>query len=474
MATLEREWTEQYLEYYVKKYLEEYEESTSDTSEGSDYSMMDWDFQKKGNDPTIKTAFSKDLSESMQPFGLQSANEKGALRAIKARGLALSAIILQTGLFVVDLPSGGESFSWMDVSNVPGSEEGRISEYISKGHKTESHRGRKAHNVYVYKGLMPLVKLKMFESTQHYLEHPFSTTKSVKYKESLTFPAVSLCNLNDMRHSRMVGRPRYKLVKTNRIGPQHALELTINIEFWDYYDDAVQSGIHLILHGQEETPVTMEGFRISPGFITYAEVKKTQRRNLPSPYKTQCGSLKLKYFKGYSRNLCWLEQLTDDVVGHCGCKDWFMPGDYKVCSLTELEMCLWSRWVDFDKYKKYSCPLPCVIDSFTTKTSFSRFPTHDGSESMAKELNLNGTSRDNHKFLSDNFLKVVIYYGDLSYEYLEQKPSYDLLVFLGDIGGQIGLFVGASVLTFFEFIDCFLMCIHARFFEIFRPRETQL
>ena len=191
-----------------------------------------------------------------------------------------------------------------------------------------------------------LLVQKMFESTQHYLEHPFSTTKSVKYKESLTFPAVSLCNLNDMRHSRMVGtklhkliierqqniskqlsgneymntirqanhrlesmlysctmdgvkctsddfslfyhkqgdkcftfnsgRPRYKLVKTNRIGPQHALELTINIEFWDYYDDAVQSGIHLILHGQEETPVTMEGIRISPGFITYAEVKKTQ------------------------------------------------------------------------------------------------------------------------------------------------------------------------------------------------------
>lgn len=32
----------------------------------------------------------------------------------------------------------------------------------------------------------------------------------------------------------------------------------------------------------------------------------------------------------------------------------------------------------------------------------------------------------------DNFLKIVVYYGDLSYEYLEQKPTYDLLVFLGN------------------------------------------
>ena len=54
------------------------------------------------------------------------------------------------------------------------------------------------------------------------------------------------------------------------------------------------------------------------------------------------------------------------------------------------------------------------------------------------------------------------------------KASYKEVFFAGDIGGQIGLFVGASALTFFEFIDCFFMCIHARFFEIFRPRETQL
>ena len=38
----------------------------------------------------------------------------------------------------------------------------------------------------------------------------------------------------------------------------------------------------------------------------------------------------------------------------------------------------------------------------------------------------------NLAFLSrDNFLKIMVYYGDLSYEYLEQKPTYDLLVFLG-------------------------------------------
>ena len=67
-------------------------------------------------------------------------------------------------------------------------------------------------------------------------------------------------------------------------------------------------------------------------------LRTLQRRNLPSPYKTQCGSLQLKYFKGYSMHLCWLEKLTDHVVSLCNCKDWFMPG---TCSCFYYYQKLW-------------------------------------------------------------------------------------------------------------------------------------
>ncbi len=189
---------------------------------------------------------------------------------------------------------------------------------------------------------------KMFESTQNYLNYPFSTTRSMRITSDLEFPAVSLCNLNDMRYSQMLGtklheiiksqnfnisgqlsgneykqtirsanhklenmlydcridgrkcsskdftpfyhkqgdkcytfnsgKPGYELIKVNNVGPNHALQLTINIEFWDYYVDVLESGVKLILHGQEETPVTMEGIVVSPGFITYVELKKQKVR----------------------------------------------------------------------------------------------------------------------------------------------------------------------------------------------------
>ena len=36
-----------------------------------------------------------------------------------------------------------------------------------------------------------------------------------------------------------------------------------------------------------------------------------------------------------------------------------------------------------------------------------------------------------NQFYRDNYLKFYIYYEELSYELMEQKPSYDLMVLLG-------------------------------------------
>eukprot|EP00794_Sanderia_malayensis_P005607 gene5607-6297_t len=488
MGIFNHKWTEEHVEEYVQKYMEDYDDETvTEYSESSED-----DFNARNN-------------TDLQAFLDTEAAKERRVRQKKADKYFKSMVRHST--------FHGLQFCFK-----------------------KEHPLRRLFWIVLLLLCNGLLLQKMFESTRHYLSFPFSTTKTVVFEKALEFPAVSLCNLNDMRHSQMIGtklhemikrrdynfsgqlsgdeyqrtirtanhklenmlydcrmdgrkctskdftlfyhkqgdkcytfnsgQSGYKVIKVNKLGLQHALELTINIEFWDYYDDAVQSGVHLILHGQEETPVQMQGIVASPGFITYVELKKQKIKSLPAPYKTHCGSLKLNYFKGYSMHLCWLEKLTDYVVGHCGCKDWFMPGNYDVCSLKKLETCLWAKWVEFDKFKLYSCPLPCVVDSYIAKTSFSRFPVHQKSDEIAKHFKRNGTLAENHHFTRENFLRLIIYYGDLSYEYLEQKPTYDLLVFLGDIGGQIGLFVGASVLTFFEFVDCFVMCIYSRFFQV--------
>lgn len=76
--------------------------------------------------------------------------------------------------------------------------------------------------------------------------------------------------------------------------------------------------------------------------------------------------------------------------------------------------------------------------------------------------------KDVKQFMRDNLLRVIIFYEDLSYERQEQQPSYDTLVWLGDIGGQIGLFIGAGAMSYFEFIDCLALVIYAKFLQKFK------
>ena len=43
------------------------------------------------------------------------------------------------------------------------------------------------------------------DSINLYFQHPFSTTSTIEYKNNLTFPAISFCNLNDFRFSKING-----------------------------------------------------------------------------------------------------------------------------------------------------------------------------------------------------------------------------------------------------------------------------
>ncbi|ELU13132.1 hypothetical protein CAPTEDRAFT_202570 [Capitella teleta] len=64
-------------------------------------------------------------------------------------------------------------------------------------------------------------------------------------------------------------------------------------------------------------------------------------------------------------------------------------------------------------------------------------------------------------FISKNFLRLDIYFGELKYESVEQKRDYDIGTLFSEIGGYMGLLIGGSAITIVEFLDliiynCFL------------------
>ncbi|KAG9340601.1 hypothetical protein JZ751_021156 [Albula glossodonta] len=79
--------------------------------------------------------------------------------------------------------------------------------------------------------------------------------------------------------------------------------------------------------------------------------------------------------------------------------------------------------------------------------SFVRIPSKASAKYLAKKFN------KSEQYIADNILVLDIFFEALNYETIEQKKAYDLAGLLGDIGGQMGLFIGASILTILELFD---------------------
>ena len=59
----------------------------------------------------------------------------------------------------------------------------------------------------------------------------------------------------------------------------------------------------------------------------------------------------------------------------------------------------------------------------------------------------------------NNFLNVDIYYKELSVEEIQQQPAFQFLSLLSEIGGFLGLLLGASVLTVCEVVDFIVITV---------------
>lgn len=73
-----------------------------------------------------------------------------------------------------------------------------------------------------------------------------------------------------------------------------------------------------------------------------------------------------------------------------------------------------------------------------------------------------------HLLCRNNFVQVDIFYQELSSEEIEQKVAFDFPSLLSEIGGLLGLLLGASVLTVCEILDFVALMLVYKF----RPKTT--
>lgn len=112
------------------------------------------------------------------------------------------------------------------------------------------------------------------------------------------------------------------------------------------------------------------------------------------------------------------------------------------------------------------CPVPCDSIPFNPMLSYAAFPSNNFIASGIEEHGISNVTPDLLKraqeIMSQNQLELRVYFQELNYQVIEEIPAYEYESLLGEIGGQVGLCVAASLLTVLEFFDVIIAIVGIR------------
>ncbi|XP_070127462.1 acid-sensing ion channel 1 isoform X8 [Equus przewalskii] len=217
-------------------------------------------------------------------------------------------------------------------------------------------------------------------------------------------------------------------------------------------ETSFEAGIKVQIHSQDEPPfIDQLGFGVAPGFQTFVSCQEQRQLiYLPPPWGTcKAVTMDSDFFDSYSITACRIDCETRYLVENCNCRMVHMPGDAPYCTPEQYKECA-DPALDFlvEKDQEYCvCEMPCNLTRYGKELSMVKIPSKASAKYLAKKFN------KSEQYIGENILVLDIFFEVLNYETIEQKKAYEIAGLLGDIGGQMGLFIGASILTVLELFD---------------------
>ncbi|XP_032220870.1 acid-sensing ion channel 1C [Nematostella vectensis] len=253
------------------------------------------------------------------------------------------------------------------------------------------------------------------------------------------------------------GVNRSYVQRVSEAGRNNRLEFHLEAHPEEYYGPYSYEGIgfKIAVHDQSYVPnMDQEGYDITAGFYTNVRVKRYKEKSLPHPYKTNCGERKLEYYERYSRSACILECQAREFVRKTKCRIIGFPPikvirDVPFCSVLKIETGLTYMYYNWNT-NQCDCPKPCVEISYSAQMSLLQYPTPSLVREIRKSFN---DTEDYINNMRANSVIVSIFYETLLTDVFEEKNDYDISRFGSDLGGNLGLFLGCSLLTLVEFFD---------------------
>ncbi|XP_071088605.1 epithelial sodium channel subunit beta-like [Haliotis cracherodii] len=270
------------------------------------------------------------------------------------------------------------------------------------------------------------------------------------------------------------------VAKVRVTGSENNLLMYVKVDQSNYVlGSQLSAGMKVILHDPCTHPdAARTSFLAAPGSTTNAVVQRSTYQYLPPPYQalknrtcvdTLAPSFNntLQYFDTYTYENCLRECITEMTYGECGC---ITPSDNgtigQYCSIHNFTTCYGPVYEYVMRnatiQKECACQLPCSFATYDVKVSASKYPS-DVSVNMLLDLKI----APDEEYIRENYLEIRISYADLVVQSTEQIPRYTTETIIGNLGGQMGICLGASILTLTELGEFLLfLCL-----TIFRRRK---
>ena len=236
-------------------------------------------------------------------------------------------------------------------------------------------------------------------------------------------------------------------------GIRYGLKLVLNIHQEKRPSFNGKSGVKIVVHDRKDIArPNLYGIAVPPGYAIDIGVHREITRDETS--EAECiDGMDLPFFPSdkydYSQFACRENAVAENTAksSKCGCiiepdRPSSSYATTRNCTFGDA-CCLLREHYTFNP-ETVDCPLPCYFPYYEHTASYSSFPNGGYLDTLVETLN---TSVEDIK---ENFLSINVFVDDLQVTTTTTQYTYGPEALLGEIGGQLGLFIGVSIITFFE------------------------
>jgi hypothetical protein len=248
-------------------------------------------------------------------------------------------------------------------------------------------------------------------------------------------------------------------------------------KFNNYGSNAPLYGLNILIENNTYlTDDKSNVIALNGGTVNYVAVQRKFTTKMPKPYSdcdidnTNPGKIDSPYYNlilntpyQYNQELCVIQCMQKKMIQMCNCTmPTFLSLYQDSCQNLAEAFCPYYALKD-NTFSIEStirmcipqCPLECNSTEFAFQLTSQTF-TGILFEALVKSRPVYladfNTTLVNEATTSNKFVELNLYYDTLSYTTSSDTPSMDIMAFLGNIGGTLGLFLGVSVLCLFELI----------------------